>query len=167
MEKETTIKPDDHGQILLSWQFPEYPIYNRGKRWLVTISAIGILLIIWSLFTNNFLFAIIVIIVGVILVAQSRRRPHKVTIQITEDGLGVGQSFYQYSDIKNFWFAYDPPLVKKLFIRFKTAIRPSLPIQLENENPVNIRRILKKYIDEDLEQETEPTSDSISRLMKI
>jgi hypothetical protein len=163
-ENQTKI---DHGKTLLSWKFPEFLNYQRGKTWYVIATVVGAGLVIWSLATLNYLFAIVVVMVGVIVVAQGRRQPHDVVVQISEDGITVAQSFYRYKDIKSFWIVYDPPLIKKLFIDFKSAVRPTLTIQLENENPVNVRRILTKYIDEDIEKDEEPASDSISRLLKI
>lgn len=159
--------PADHGAILQSWHFPEYPSYQRGRRWYLIAIVIGAGLIIWSVATSNFLFGIIIVMTGVIFVTQSRRNAHNVVVQITEDGIVMGQSFYRYADIKNFWIVYEPPHIKKLYLSFKEPLRPLLAILLENENPVNVRRTLRRFLDEDLNEDTEPSSDSISRLLKI
>lgn len=163
----TQLNPADHGAILHSWKFPEYPSYQRGRRWYLTTSIIGAALVIWAIATSNYLFGIIIILVGVIFVAQSRRPAHEVVTQITEDGIVMGQNFYRYADVKNFWIVYEPPHIKKVYFRFKESLRPLLALPLEDENPVNIRRSLRRFIDEDLNEDTEPSADSISRLFKI
>ncbi|MFC1663236.1 hypothetical protein ACFL04_03695 [Patescibacteria group bacterium] len=165
-EKSPSPQPD-HGKVVLNWQFPEFPSYKRSQVWYISAAIVGAILVIWSIATNNYLFAIIIVMLGVIIIAQSRRKPHNVVVEITEDGVVLGNDFYQYRDIKNFYLVYEPPVTKKLFIIFKSSIRPSLPIQLENENPVKVRQALRQYIDEDLDKESEPTTDSLSRLMKI
>jgi len=43
----------------LKWQIPEYPQYHRGKIWYISAAIIGILLLIYAIFTGNFLFTII------------------------------------------------------------------------------------------------------------
>lgn len=166
-QQEQKNNPNDHGEILHSWKFSEFPNYQRGRRWYLTATIIATVMVVWSLATSNYLFGIIIILTGVIVVAQSRRSPHDVVTQITEDGVVVGQNFYRFADTKNFWIVYDPPHIKKLYLRFKESLRPMLAVPLEDQNPVNIRRTLRRFLDEDLSEDSEPSSDSISRLLKI
>ncbi|KKU49315.1 MAG: hypothetical protein UX68_C0001G0063, partial [Parcubacteria group bacterium GW2011_GWA2_46_9] len=70
-------------------------------------------------------------------------------------------------DLKSFWIIYEPPEVKMLYFDFKNAWRPRLPIPLQDENPIEVRRLLLKYLEEDLSRESEPTSDALSRLLRL
>ncbi|MCH7492666.1 hypothetical protein IID19_03715, partial [Patescibacteria group bacterium] len=62
---------------------------------------------------------------------------------------------------------YEPPEVKNLYFDFKTGIRPSISISLESQNPVNIRKKLLEYLEEDTEKENESFSDGLSRMLKL
>jgi hypothetical protein len=160
-------KDVDHGQTLASWTFPEFSAHQRGKIWYSSIIIICAAVLIWSAFTANYLFSLIVIIFGLILVLQNRQKAAVLPCQIKEDGLEVGRNFYNFKDIKKFYIIYQPPEVKTLYFDFKSTLRPTLPIPLENQNPLKVREILKKYLEEDLEKEEEPASDAVSRSLKI
>ena len=56
---------------------------------------------------------------------------------------------------------------KNLYLEFKNSLRPRLTIPLEDINPVNARKILKNYLDEDLEKDTEPTSEALGRKLRL
>ena len=93
--------------------------------------------------------------------------PAQLMVSIFEDGIQAGENFYAYRDLKSFWIIYEPPEVKTLYFDFKSAWRPRLPVPLAEENPVEVRRFLLKYLEEDLSRESEPTSDALSRLLRL
>jgi len=157
----------DHGRTLAAWTFPEFVVHKRGKTWYISALIITVAVIIWSIFSKNYLFIIIIVIIGIIFIMQNRQSPPPIECRIKEDGIELGRNFYPFRDLKKFYIIYQPPLVKNIYFDFKSAVRPTLPISLEKENPLKIREILKKYLDEDLEKEEEPTSDAISRTLKI
>jgi len=157
----------DRGKTLLSWKLPEFHQPERGKMWYISTLIIAAAIIIWSAFTANYLFMIIIILVSIIFIVQNRQKAKLIECKIKEDGIELGRNFYDYNDIKNFWIVYHPPEVKSIYIDFKSTLRPTLPISLENQNPLKVREVLKKYLEEDLEKEEEPASDSISRALKI
>lgn len=157
----------EYGEVLATWHFPDYVQHNRSRRWYLIVGVIGALSFLFAMLTFNFLFAIILIIIAVILVLQNRRRPQNVTINITEDGLHIGNDFFEYEALKNFWIAYRPPEVKKLYVPFKSTFRPMLVIPLEDENPIEVRKVLLEHLEEDLEREDETTSEALSRLLKL
>lgn len=157
----------DHGKLLLKWTFPEYLPHKRGKAWYFWTLAIGLALLIWSIVVSNYLFTLIIVVISLIFVLQNRRTPALLECQIKEDGLEIGRNFYAFRDLKKFYLIYRPPEVKTLYLDFKTGLRPTLPILLENQNPLKVREVLKNYLDEDLEKEEEPAADAISRSLKI
>jgi hypothetical protein len=42
-----------------------------------------------------------------------------------------------------------------------------MPIPLENQNPLDIRKLLTEYLEEDLDKEDEPISEGLSRWLKL
>ena len=157
---------DDHGDVLIAWKFPEYLKHERGRAWFISMGILGGLLLLYCFWVFNFLFAVILIMIVTILYLHHKREPETVDFAICEDGLEIGRRFYSYKDIEAFWVIYEPPEVKTLYFDFK-GWRPSLAIPLENENPLEVREILLKYLEEDLEKEYEPTSDFVGRWWKL
>lgn len=164
-KKQTTTS--EHGEILAGWSFPEYDHPKRSNVWYFFAIAITLALLIYSILSANFLFALIIVLAGIIIVFSSRKEPLTVYLKITEDGLELGESFYSYKDIKNFWIIYEPPEVKNLYFDFNGITKPRLSIPLEKENPVKIRQTLLDYLEEDLTKESEPLSDYLSKTLKL
>ena len=157
----------DHGQVLLTWAFHEFPRYRRGRRWYVGMIGLGLALLGWSLYDQNPLFAIIVVIGWAIIFFRARQEPILLNANITEDGIEIGKDFYAFDDLAAFWVIYRPPQVKTLYLRFKAATRPILGIDLEDTDPVKLRAVLREYLNEDLDQEDEPASDAYGRMLKM
>ena len=152
---------------LVSWTIPEYSSHERSRRWYITASVILALLLIYSFFTANFLFALILIIAAITVVLHDKHEPTEIEFAITEDGVILGAQFHEYRKFASFWIFYEPSQNKMLFLEFKNRIRPRLPIPLFNKNPLHLRGILLKYLKEDMEKENEPISEQLSRLLKL
>ena len=54
-----------------------------------------------------------------------------------------------------------------LYINPKSMWRPHIGIPLLDNDPNHVREALLTYLPEDLEQEDEPTSDFLGRLLKF
>jgi len=61
-------KTDTH----ISWKIPEYREHERSKKWYIIAIAIMALLLLYAIFTANFLFAVILIVVGITFALQAR-----------------------------------------------------------------------------------------------
>lgn len=166
-EENNTVQPPDLGADLLHWEFPEFVPYRRGFWWYVIAISITIGLVIFGLITHNYLFLVLILLFGLIIYLRGRRKPAQLEIAIRERGIQLGsRSFYRWSDIKSFWIIYEPPEVKMLYLEFK-GFRPSLSVFLQNQNPLEVRKILGKHLVEDVEKENESFSDGFGRMFKI
>ncbi|MDP2586383.1 MAG: hypothetical protein Q8P32_01250 [Candidatus Komeilibacteria bacterium] len=164
MEQEEQPSKQD---LLMSWQFPEYLKPERGKVWYFWFFTIVVLLLVYSMVTINFLFAIIVIMGTIITLMRSKYHPNAVDFAITKDGLMVEGKFYAYDLIKDFYIIYKPKEIKNLYFEFKSLVRPRIIIPLEDQNPLAVRDLLKQYLDENLEKEEEPASEAFRKLFKL
>ena len=157
----------DHGEILAKWNFAEFEKTKRSKGWYFSAFVVFAFLLIYALVTVNFLFAVIIIISAVILIMRNRNEPDQITVAITEDGIAADNKFYDFEAIKYFYILYKPPEIKNLYIEFKSITKPRLILPLENQNPLEIRDILNKYIEENLEKEEEPASEAFRKFLKL
>jgi hypothetical protein len=171
----------NHGKTLIEWKFPEFIKPKRTKAWYFWAILIGGGLFIWAIITFNLLFALIILMSAIILLLHGKREPQELEFKITEDGFViasldwkerrgnpvVNERFYLYKKIKSFYIIYEPPQVKNLYFQFKSGLRPRLSIPLENQSPLKVRKILLKYLEEDLEKDSEPFSEQLGRILKL
>ena len=104
---------------------------------------------------------------AIVFYLNYRREPDQVIFKITEDGVESDGRFFSYDQMKSYFIIYRPPEIMYLFIEFKSITKPRLNIPLLNQNPLQIRRILAEYIQEDLEKEDEPLSNYLTRILKL
>ena len=159
--------PEDIGEALMSWQFPEYVKHERSKRWYVAALVLSGLLLLYAVFTTNFLFAIIVLVFLFIGIFQYFQEPRNLRVTIAEDGIVLAKRFYPFKELASFWMVYEPPRVKNLYLDFKSRGKRSLSIPLENVNPLDLRDLLNEFLEEDLEREQEFFDEALSRVMKL
>jgi hypothetical protein len=153
------------GEPLYQWIVEEYDRHIRGTLWHVLTISVGIILVIYALATDNFLFAIIIILSAIILFLQSAVEPSKVPFAITDLGVVLGNRFYNYNEFRAFYMIYNQE-TQTLFFDTKAALRPDLRIPMSDQDPMEIRDTLQAVLDEDLEKE-EPLADRAARHWKI
>lgn len=157
----------DFGAVKASWEFPEFVKYNRGFLWYIGTAIVIVLLIIFSIASQNYLFIVLILLFAFIMFLRDRRDPKMLTIKLQDRGVSIGERmYYPWSDIKSFWIIYEPPEVKNLYLDFK-GLRPDITIQMQNQNPLEIRKILSDHVIEDVERENESFSDGFSRMFKL
>jgi hypothetical protein len=130
--------------------------------------SVGLGLLIYAISDANFLFALIVILFAFILFTHHRSDPISVSLKLYERGIQIGEKFYLFRELDSFAIIYEPPLVKKLYIRPKGAwLHHDIAIQLYDVDPVVVRALLVPYVTEDLEKESESTSEVMARVFKL
>ncbi len=160
-------KIDIYGLPKIEWSFSEFHKHERGLGWyIVSFLIIGALLI-YSFFTLNYLFALILILFAFIVTMHHYQEPHVVRTEITDRGIVVGKNFYPYDGIDSFWIIYEPPFSKKLFMRKKNAVQSRIILPLEDNDPLKIREILSQFLPEETENIEDSLSDALGKLFKI
>ena len=154
--------------IIINWMVPEYEAYERSKSWYIAASIIAVIVLIYALWTANFLFVVIIVLAATVIILNDNGNPENVGFAIADEGLIIGQKFIDFDELKNFSIIYKPRQnTKQIYFEFHNVLRPRLSIQLNNMNPLKIRDILLNYLQEDLERENEPFSERIGKLFKI
>ena len=191
MAEEFMPTPDIESETdVISWEVPEYHSEEKTKLWYAIYSLIVIALLVYAIFTQDFIFAIIIIFAAVLIVIFDSSHPGMLEVILSDRGIKVGKEFYGYDQIKDFFIIYEPDQrVKNLYLEFKRFARPTLPetesahyswlfwlvnfartrfsIPLDNMNPIIIRRNLLKYVKENLERTTIPLSEQLTKLFKL
>lgn len=167
-EKAEQYLPEgDFGQIFTAWDFPEFTKHDKGKFWYISFTVVFVALLAYTYFTDNLLFAIILVIFAILYFTLDRKDPVIVQIAVTEDGLVLNDKLIEYASLSNFYIIYYPPEIKNLYLQPKNNLKPRIAIPLEDQNPNELREILLQYLEEDLEKEEIPSSESISKMLKL
>lgn len=158
----------EKGRVLLQWVFDEYEKPERGPWWYIFAFVIGGSLLFYAVKDGNFLFALIILLFALIIFTHHRTEPLRLPFAIYETGLQIGDRFFLFREIESFAVIYEPPIVKRLYIKPKGAIlRREVSIPLYDQNPVQIRSLLVDFITEDLEREQESANDVATRVLKL
>lgn len=155
------------GDPVFAWSFLEYHPHERGRRWWIVFWILSIGLVAYAGYTKNVLFAVIILIFDVIILFRHYEKPGMLECEVYDHGVIVGARYIPWKHVKKFWIAYDPPHVKRLYFTHSAGFHHLTSISLEDENPIELREFLKQYLVEDLDQEDEHLTDTLSRLLKI
>ncbi|MFH1291811.1 MAG: hypothetical protein ABIH87_01265 [bacterium] len=167
MPKNLAKEDVNTGKLIYKWQVREYEKPGSDRRWYTMMGLAGALLLIFGLFTGNYLFILVIVLFAIILFLHSMQDPMEVDFAITETGIVLGNKFYRYSELENFWIIYNPPEVKNLYFGMRSVIKHRLQIPLLDNDPRAIHDYLAQYMVEEFENEDEPFSDRLARLFKL
>jgi len=155
------------GKIMFQWTIKEYEKYEHERGWFILMSIIAIALLVYAVIVANYLFALIIVLLGIISFLHEMQDPVDVPFAITETGIILGSKYYRYSEIKSFWIIYNPPEVKKIYFSTDSAIRAEIQVPLLDYDPRPLRQFLGQYLLENLEKEEESLSDIIARRWQL
>ncbi len=155
-------------QIFHVWDVHEYTKFQHTKRWYTIVALLMVSGIVYALLTDDYFFAIILILIAFIYGYHDMREPALTQFGITDRGVVWRGFLFQYKEIANFFIIYEPEEdVKKIYFVFKRSTTPRLGIALDEQDPNDIRATLRQFIREDLTQENEPLSDALGHVLKF
>lgn len=166
MTEKNNKKNNEDGDI--TWRIPEYHSHDRSQAWYLIAIGMCVIFMIYAFWTANFLFAILIIVAAVIYILKENEKTIMVKVTIGNEGITIGQKLYDYDELKDFLIIYKPKQnIKKLYFEFKNPVKQRLSINLEEINPLQIRKKLLKYLAEDLESTDEPLSETLAKIFKL
>lgn len=153
-------------RILLEWRAPEFMYFEKGKMWYFVMALAFAGLVAFGIWTKSFITVITFVILFVIIYIYAQRKPEEIYFAVTLDGIIYGNSFFPYESIEGFWLDYDPPHNAALHIHVRRMIAPKLTIQLTDQDPVELRRMLIKEVPEN-ERLADGLTENLSRRIKF
>ncbi|MCF7795244.1 hypothetical protein K9M50_02710 [Patescibacteria group bacterium] len=153
---------------IINWKIPEYDRPERNKTWYVIAIIVILAILTYSIITANYLFTIIMLMGSFMLFYYDRKEAPMIDFVLEEEGIMIGNKFYDYDELKNFSIVYKPKEdIKNLYITFSNNLRNRITIPLMDQDPLIVRRYILQYVDEDLERNHEPVSESIGKMLKL
>ena len=87
------------GQTMHSWEVPEYHQHERGTWWYIIAITLAGAAILYALYSRNFLFAFLIIILSLIIFLHHTREPLNLRIAVTELGILINNKFLFFTII--------------------------------------------------------------------
>ena len=157
-----------YGEVLMYWTMDEFHRHERSNLWYVLFLVVGLALILYAILTANYVFAVFLVLAGTFMILQHFRDPDNVPVLILSTGLAVGNHYHPWEEVKDFWVAYDPPNVSKLYVDFQKIREPYVSIDLpEDMDPNEIRDVMLLFVDESTDRKEESLTDYVRRLYKL
>lgn len=167
MTEDLNAQIQTFGQPILAWKVDAFPYFERSRLWYIVAAILGALGIMYAISTANFLFALIILITGVIVLVTSFRKPERMDVVVTEMGMIIGETFHPFKEIKNFSIVFDPPKVRTLYLEFPSVLRPLLSVPLEDMDPNTVRDTLIPFCKENTERNEESLTDVLRKVYKL
>lgn len=151
---------------ILSWKAPEYLHQEKTALWFLIAAAAAIGLVVYGLATNGWSFSLAIIVFCGTYYLIHRKTPPVVEVKISKMGIKIGRHLFPYSGLCGFWIAYNPPFVKKLYLRMAARLKPDVFVSIENADPAEIRRTLSGRALE-ISGKHEPFADALVRILGL
>ncbi|MDE2399525.1 MAG: hypothetical protein KGL67_00720 [Patescibacteria group bacterium] len=145
----------------LQWSALEYEDKERSNDWFWALGIIVVTASLAAIIYNNYFFAALIILSGVLLGFLATKKPTMVAYELNDRGFGVETSLYPYENIKSFWvqrenFSEKPGenLKPLLFIKSERFFMPIILAPIENDMAPHIRSFLleKNVIEEEMRE---------------
>src|SRR3989344_982825 len=139
----------------ISWQAPEFKHYEKNAGWYITLIAIAVLIVgFFVILQRDYFAGITIAILTAAIVYFSRQKPEIVEIHLTNKGVHHGPIHIPYKQIKHFWVV-DHEHHRTVNFETSTYLNRLMVVELEDQDPVEVREFLLAYFPE--HEDTEPT----------
>jgi hypothetical protein len=132
--------------IRAEWRATEFKSRPKSLDWFIGFGLISAALLVWALYTLNFLFALLVFSATAALLIISLRKPRIYTFKLTDDTLWVGDQQFSFENFDSYWiFKTNEGTILSLKpkSRFGTPLHIPLPKEVEE-----IKSILQNSLEE-------------------
>ncbi|HHX58866.1 MAG TPA: hypothetical protein GX706_03825 [Candidatus Moranbacteria bacterium] len=143
-------------QFIMHWKADRFEDVDRHPRWHMIIFISLVVLLAYSLFSNNFLLAIIIILGGLLFYLFEKMPAKTFRFGITTEGVFAQDRIYEFSSLESFWIFYEPGKKgrKELSLKRKGNLLTHAHIPLGEVDPTKVRDILLRFLPEEEHQES-------------
>ncbi|KKU75712.1 MAG: hypothetical protein UY01_C0006G0041 [Candidatus Nomurabacteria bacterium GW2011_GWB1_47_6] len=152
----------------MTWSALEYEDRERSRDWFWALGVIVVTGSIASIIFENYFFAALLILGGVLLGFFAVKKPEVITYELGKEGLGVKDRLYPYESIKAFWvqadFSPEPLLRPMLFIHSERAFMPVVSIHIPLEMAEDIHEVFSSREIAEVEMKEHPSEKIMEAL---
>jgi len=152
---------------IVQWQAPAFEYYPKDVSWYWLSFIIAILLVAFSIWQKNFLFAVFIFLAEISVLMMAGRKPDLIKFEINEKGLSFLEKNYSFNDLEKFCLrpSNEDKNFEELILKKKTHINPYLKIFVDARVSSQVSDILSQKLNE--EQYEESLLDSILKWLRF
>lgn len=140
----------DHNQKEIIWRAPEFEYHAKGASWYWGSIGITAVLLAFSLWQKNLLFALFVVIAEVAIWHWARQVPRTLEFRIDSGGIAIGHiKFYSYEELEGFLIREaSGHRGAELILRTQSRLNPFRKISIQEKDIPDIKKILPSSLKE-------------------
>ena len=144
----------------LEWSGFEYEPRAYSQRWFITLGGIALALVLFGIVAKSWFFITFVVLAFFVILMYAKRAPRELTFSISSSGVGVGNQFYQFSQLKSFYIIESREF-PELSLETSKHLQPFIRIPLEEVAGKDIKELLGRFLP--LKEHPEFFTDQIAR----
>ncbi len=152
----------------VTWSSPEYHHYDKDIGWFWITGIITAIIFGVAIWQSNFLFAVFILIAGMLMMFWGNRSPEVLNFILNEKGLDmVGKRFYPFDDLDGYAIlpTYEHEDLSHLVLKEKGRIKGYVKIIVANQKCEEIDNFLSKYLK--VIEHDDSMTEHISRMLKF
>ncbi|MEK7641216.1 MAG: hypothetical protein AAB389_04450 [Patescibacteria group bacterium] len=154
---------------IVRWSAPEFEYHEKTHQWTWMVILAMIVLFVFALWKGNFLFAVFVVIAGILTIQWGKRQPLDMDFEIGPSGIGLGGNMpHPYHEFEGFaihQLHHAEEGFSELVLRRKGKFSTFLKIMAPNREVQQIRHVVNHHLPE-IEYE-DSLVEHISRLLRF
>lgn len=143
---------DERDLPLLEWTAHEFEPEAAGSQLQLLLGGALVLGGAAAAIFRNFLFALLLVLSGGLVITHARRAPRQIRFAVTGRGIEVGNRRYEFDSLESFWIFYDPPLFRELSVRSRKTFMPHIRMPLGGLDPLQLRGVLLRFLAEEAQE---------------
>lgn len=149
---------------IFSWQSPDFLRYEKDNRWLITVIAISLVLMIVFVLLHQWSGVAMVFVAAAVFITLSGAHPKTINCAIYTEGIVVDNQVSNFEQFQSFWVGGNTEL-PKIVLQKKGRFAGIVNMPMKDEDPEQIRLFLSKHIPE--EERGEDMTDMINRILRF
>jgi hypothetical protein len=135
----------------LQWQAFDHIREKKSNDWFWFIGIIAGAIIILSIFFNNILFALLVLVGTIIIFISANNPPKTIDYEINRKGVKIHDMLYTYATLESFYVVDEDGFDRdRLIIKSRKTLMPLIVLPLGDQvTPDEIRNFLIEYLNEE------------------
>lgn len=127
-------KPPSRADIdSVEWQAPEYVHHDKGTLWFVGLGIVTIVGAALAFIFGQWLFAVLIVVMGLALGVLAKRPPRDVHYLITNDSVTIGGKVFRFNQFKSFGILNEGDIYAGL-LRPAKRFMPSVTVYFRHED---------------------------------
>lgn len=151
-EENSEVMEMEKFNIVFSWETTNIIRNNITDLYMLIASVASVLMILWSLYTKNFIVVVTFMMLLAVIILMLSEEPKKVKVKVSESGIDINGVHHDFSEFKSFNISYHYDL-PSLNLNLKKAYLPAQTVYIENEPEKDLEEFLEIYLPKEEKKE--------------